>query len=56
MSDICKDREALRPEYEQFIKTEKGKEWIEFWQSQTGSQNDGDFGDYLYDFYPEMLQ
>ena len=30
MSDICKDREALRPEYEQFIQTEKGKEWNAF--------------------------
>ena len=26
MSDICKDREALRPKYEQFIQTERGKE------------------------------
>ena len=56
MSDICKDREALRPKYEQFIQTERGKEWKYFWQSQTGSERSGDFGDYLYDFYPEMLQ
>lgn len=56
MSDICKDREALRPKYEQFIQTERGKEWKHFWQSQTGSERSGDFGDYLYDFYPEMLQ
>lgn len=55
MSDICKDREALRPKYEQFIQTEKGKEWKHFWQSQTDSERNGDFGDYLYDFYPEML-
>lgn len=55
MSDICKDREALRPKYEQFIQTEKGKEWKHFWQSQTDSERSGDFGDYLYDFYPEML-
>ena len=55
MSDICKDREALRPKYEQFIQTEKGKEWKHFWQSQTGSERSGDFGDYLYDFYPEIL-
>ena len=56
MSDICKDREALRPKYKQFIQTERGKEWKHFWQSQTGSERSGDFGDYLYDFYPEMLQ
>ena len=55
MSDICKDREALRPKYEQFVQTERGKEWKHFWQSQTGSERSGDFGDYLYDFYPEML-
>ena len=56
MSDIYKDREALRLKYEQFIQTERGKEWKHFWQSQTGSERSGDFGDYLYDFYPELLQ
>lgn len=56
MSDICKDREALRPKYEQFIQTERGKEWQNSWRKRTGSQYDGDFCDYLYDFYPEMLQ
>ena len=56
MNDICKDREALRPEYEQFIQTERGKKWKYFWKSQTGSERSGDFGDYLYDFYPETLQ
>lgn len=56
MIDICKDREALRPEYEHFIQTERGKEWKHFWQSQINSDIGGDFGDYLYDFYPEMLQ
>lgn len=55
MSNICKDREVLRSEYEQFIQTEKGKEWKHFWQNQIGSKRSGDFGDYLYDFYPEML-
>ena len=54
MSNICKDREALKPKYEQFIQTKEGKEWKRF--SKVGTQNDGDFGDYLYDFYPEMLQ
>ena len=56
MSDICKDREAVRPEYKQFIQTEKGKERKHFLQSQIGLEMGGDFGDYLYDFYPEMLQ
>ena len=56
MSDICKDREALRPKYKQFIQTERGKEWQNSWRERTGSQYDGDFCDYLYDFYPEMLQ
>ena len=56
MNRTYKDREALRPEYEQFIQTERGKEWKHFWQSQTGSERSGDFANYLYDFYPEMLQ
>ncbi len=30
MRDICKDREALRSKYEQFIQTERGKEWKHF--------------------------
>ena len=50
------DIEDLRLKYEQFIQTERGKEWKHFWQSQTGSERSGDFGDYLYDFYPEMIQ
>ena len=51
MSDLLyKDIEALRLKYEQFIQTERGKEWKHFWQSQTGSERSGDFGDYLYDF------
>ena len=56
MSDMWKNREALRPEYEQVVQTEGGKEWNHFWQSEMGSERGGDFGDYLYDFYPEMLQ
>ena len=56
MCDICKDRDALRLKYEQFVQTERGKKWKHFWQSQTDSERSGDFGDYLYDFYPEMLQ
>ena len=34
----------------------KDREALNFWQTEIGSQNGGDFGDYLYDFYPEMLQ
>ena len=30
MSDICKDREALKPKYEQFIQTKEGKAWKRF--------------------------
>lgn len=29
---------------------------IEFWRKKIDSNNGGDFGDFLYDFYPEMLQ
>lgn len=43
-------------EYEKFLKTEKGKEWRKHWQVEINSDSCGDFGDYLYDFYPEMLQ
>ena len=56
IGEICKEREALKPKYEQFIQTKEGKAWKRFWQTKVGTQNDGDFGDYLYDFYPEMLQ
>ena len=41
----------LKEEYEKFILTKEGKEWINHWQKITG----GEFGDYLYDFYPEMI-
>ena len=51
------EREAeMKKEYEAFILTESGKEWKKGWQEQMGSDSCGDFGDYLYDFYPEMLQ
>ena len=41
-----KTEEDIKDEYMKFIKTDEGKEWLEFY----------DLGDYLYDFYPEMLQ
>ena len=56
MSDICKDREALRLKYEQFVQTKRGKDCKHFWHSQTVSERKGHYGDYLYDFYSEMLQ
>lgn len=42
-------------EYNSFITTEKGKEWISNWTEKIGSDLGGDFADYLYDFYPEYL-
>ena len=42
-------------EYEKFIKTRKGKKWAKQWKEITHSDIAGDFGDYLYDFYSEML-
>lgn len=45
----------LKEKYEEFLKTDDGREWKHLWQSRLGSDIAGDFGDYLYDFYPEML-
>lgn len=45
----------LKIEYENFIKTEVGKQWRECLQKELGSDDCGDFGDYLYDFHTEML-
>lgn len=42
--------EELENEYMEFIDTESGKKWIEEWHGEC------DFGNYLYDFYPEYLQ
>lgn len=46
----------LRKEYKEFLQTDKGKDWKEHWQKEIDSDVSGNFGDYLYDFYPEMLQ
>lgn len=46
----------VKKEYEEFIKTDEGKKWKYAWQNELGSDIVGDFSDYLYDFYPEMLQ
>ena len=48
----------LEKEYKQFLETDKGKEWKEDWKKRCNPNdinNAGDFGDYLYDFYTEML-
>lgn len=47
------ENDLLR-EYKIFITTKIGKKWVEFQKEKMNL--DGDFGDYLYDFYPEMLQ
>ena len=47
--------EELKEEYEKFIQTKEGKAWINYWQKIIGSDTGGDFGNYLYDFYPEMI-
>ena len=46
----------LYEEYLEFLRTDKGKQWKTDWEKHTGdNKNSGDFGDYLYDFYPEMV-
>lgn len=49
------EHEKLKQKYEAFLKTPKGQEWKQEWIARTGSEEDGDFGDYIYDFYPELL-
>lgn len=53
-----KREEELKVEYENFLKTKEGQEWKACWikrYSDYENINRGGFGDYLYDFYPEML-
>lgn len=52
----AKKKNKLKKRYDKFIKTEEGKKWMTGWKKSTQSDVAGDFGDYLYDFYPEMLQ
>ena len=59
-SENYKNREEkLKVEYENFLKTKEGQEWKEDWIKRYSNPEDikeaGDFGDYLYDFYTEML-
>ncbi len=46
-----KRMKELKMEYNEFLKTKSGQEWKEHCNNKTGD----DFGNYLYDFYPEML-
>lgn len=54
-----KSEEELKIEYENFLNTKEGQEWKEGWAKRCSdsenTKDTGDFGDYLYDFYPEML-
>lgn len=54
-----KREEELKVEYENFLKTKEGQEWKECWIKRYSDfeniKDRGGFGDYLYDFYPEML-
>lgn len=54
-----KREEELKVEYENFLNTKEGQEWKEGWAKRCSDSENikdtGDFGDYLYDFYPEML-
>lgn len=51
-----KTETELKTDYEHFIQTDSGKEWQEHWKKISPDNRSGDFGDYLYDFYPYMLQ
>ena len=44
----------LELEYEEFVKTDSGKRWLDDCKSRNNGQT-GDSGDYIYDFYPEVL-
>lgn len=53
----CEERmKDIKVEYNNFLETKQGQDWQMFWKRETGSERRGDFGDYLYDFYPEMSQ
>ena len=44
----------LELEYEEFVKTDSGKRWLDDCNSRNNGQI-GNSGDYIYDFYPEIL-
>ncbi len=45
----------LEQEYHSFIETKEGQKWKTEWQMEHRFEDREDFGDYLYDFYPEIL-
>ncbi len=48
----------LEQEYHGFMETKEGQKWKTEWQVEhllEDREDFGDFGDYLYDFYSEML-
>ena len=45
----------LEEQYKEFITTDEGKKWIESWDGRIEDIKDVGLGEYLYDFYPEML-
>lgn len=49
------DKQSLEEEYNRFVQTDKGKEWLEEWEQNMWAGYKADLGDYVYDFYPEML-
>ena len=48
--------EDLKVEYNNFIKSKRGREWVMLQKREIDCKRSGDFRDYIYDFYPEMLQ
>lgn len=59
-TEAYKKRETeLKVEYENFLKTKGGQDWKKEWTERYTDHKDikdaGCFGDYLYDFYIEML-
>ena len=57
-SNSRKERlDDLLREYWDFLATEEGQDWKTEWEDKSFDDADaGCFGDYLYDFHPEMLQ
>lgn len=45
----------LKEKYNKFIATAEGKKWRESWVGRMPENEEVGFGEYLYDFYPEML-
>lgn len=45
----------LTTEYEKFLRTKAGEDWVKYKKKVNPPDKEVDFGDYLYDFYPEYL-